>query len=240
MTSRIQSLPAGYWSAHSMRIMITKILSKWPKLAWNAHENSNRKGENPLPSEFTQRSTHRPSPRLYFRTRRTFNVMLGTSLVHYYPPKHHARALRILDEILSEDDVNVPSLMGRAYILQASRDWITAEELFLRVTELLSDDVDQGIRAREEHAWCMLQQGGDDVAEKELKTVSEVLDDLEDREVDQARCWWRMGKCAWQAEGLCTLPPLFYSLTWPRRLRGSIPMFHHGSETLSFLCPRVF
>jgi superkiller protein 3 len=74
-------------------------------------------------------------------------VMLGTSLVHYYPPKHHARALRILDDILSEDDANVPSLMGRAYILQASKDWVGAAELFLRVNELLPDDVDEGIRA---------------------------------------------------------------------------------------------
>ena len=166
--------------------------------------------------------------------------MLGTSLVHYYPPKHHTRALRILDDILSDDDANVPSLMGRAYILQASKDWIPAAELFLRVTGLLPDDLDQGIRAREEHAWCMLRQGDVDAAEKELKMVYEVLDNLEGREVDQARCWWRMGKCAWQAESLCTLSFSFHTLTRLRRLRAGIPAFHRGSETFSFVCPRVF
>ena len=139
--------------------------------------------------------------------------MLGTALVHYYPPKHHTRALRVLNDVLSEDDANIPGLMGRAYILQASKDWHGAAELFLRVDELLPDDVDEGIRAREEHAWCMLQQGDYDPATGELKAVSEVLDHLDDREVDQARCWWRMGKCAWQKKGLHTLPSSFHALT---------------------------
>ena len=140
-------------------------------------------------------------------------MILGTSLVHYYPPKHHTRALRILDDILSDNDANVPSLMGRAYILQASKNWAVAAELFLRVKELLLDDVDEGIRAQEEHAWCMLQQGNNDVAASELKAVSEVLDNLEGREMDQARCWWRMGKCAWQTGGSYFLPSPLHSLT---------------------------
>lgn len=140
-------------------------------------------------------------------------MILGTSLVHYYPPKHHTRALRILDDILSDNDANVPSLMGRAYILQASKNWAVAAELFLRAKELLLDDVDEGIRAQEEHAWCMLQQGNNDVAASELKAVSEVLDNLEGREMDQARSWWRMGKCAWQTEGLYTLSSSFPTLT---------------------------
>ena len=169
-----------------------------------------------------------------------FNVMLGTSLVHFYPPKHHARALRILDDILSDDDANVPSLMGRAYILQASKDWVAASELFLRVNELLPDDVDEGLRAREEHAWCILQQGSGGVAANELKAVSEVLDNLEGREVDQARCWWRMGKCAWQAEGLYSLSSPLPTLTLPCRTRAGVPMFHRSSEAFSFVCPRFF
>lgn len=136
-----------------------------------------------------------------------FNVMLGTSLVHHYPPKHHPRALRILDDVLSGDENNIPSLMGRAYILQASDDWDAASGLFSRVYELLPDDVNEGIRAREERAWCALHQGNGDVAADELKAVSEILDDLEGREVDQARCLWRMGKCAWKAEGSNPSPP---------------------------------
>ena len=165
--------------------------------------------------------------------------MLGTALVHYYPPKHHTRALRILDDVLSDDGGNIPSLMGRAYILQASKDWGGAAELFLRVDELLPDDIDEGIRAREEHAWCMLQQGECDLAANELNMVSEVLDHLDDREVDQARCWWRMGKCAWQTKGLHSLSPSFHTLTWIRRIRAGVPMFHHGSEAFSFIRPRV-
>ena len=104
--------------------------------------------------------------------------------------------------------------MGRAYILQASKDWAAAAELFLRVNELLPDDVDEGIRAREEYAWCMLQQGNSDIAANELNAVSEVLDNLDGREVDQARCRWRMGKCAWRIEGLWSLSSSYHILTW--------------------------
>ena len=166
--------------------------------------------------------------------------MLGTSLVHYYPPKHHTRALRILDDVLLDDDANVPSLMGRAYILQASQDWGGAAGVFLRVNELLPDDVDDGIRAREEHAWCMFQQGNGDLAADELKAVSEILNNLEGREVDQARCWWRMGKCAWHTKGSYSLSSPFHILIRLSRIRAGIPMFHYGSETFSFICPRVF
>lgn len=144
--------------------------------------------------------------------------MLGTSLVHYYPPKHHARALRILDDVLLDDKANVSSLMGRAYILQASGDWGAAAKLFLRVHELLPDDVNEGIRAREEQAWCRLHQGDVNVAADELKAVSDILDTLEGREVDQARCWWRIGKCAWQADGLCLSPSSLHTLNWFRRI----------------------
>ena len=143
--------------------------------------------------------------------------MLGTSLVHHYPPKHHTRALRILDHVLLDDDANVPSLMGRAYILQASKDWGAAANLFLRVCELLPDDVNEGIRAREEQAWCAFHQGSIDVAADELKAVSEILDNLESREVDQARCWWRMGKCSWQTES--QYPPSSSFHTIPRFCR---------------------
>jgi superkiller protein 3 len=139
--------------------------------------------------------------------------MLGTSLVHHYPPKHHASALRILDGVLSDDEANVPSLMGRAYIFQASGDWAAAATSFSRVCELLPDDVDKGIRAREEQAWCALHQGNGEVAMDELKAISEVLDNLEDREVDQARCWWKMGKCAWQTEGSYPLPSSLFKPT---------------------------
>ena len=129
--------------------------------------------------------------------------------------------------------------MGRAYILQASEDWGAAAELFLRVNELLPDDVDEGVRAREEHAWCALQQGNGDPAANELKLVSEVLDHLDGREVDQARCWWRMGKCAWQAKGLYSPPSSLHTLTRFCRIRSSVPMLHYGSETFSFFCSCV-
>ncbi|KAI0082004.1 TPR-like protein [Panus rudis PR-1116 ss-1] len=128
---------------------------------------------------------------------KAFNVILGVALVDLYPPKHHARALGILDEVLAQDADNVRCLMGRAYVLQYAKKWSDAAELFSRVVQLIPDDMDDGLRAREELAWCKAQSGDPDGGAKALREVLDTLDTLEGREHDQARCWWRLGKCYW-------------------------------------------
>ncbi|KAK7692824.1 hypothetical protein QCA50_004459 [Cerrena zonata] len=128
---------------------------------------------------------------------KAFNVTLGTSLVHLFPPKHHVRALGIIDEVLLQDPQNIRCLMGRAYILQFAQKWTQAADLFSEVARLLPEDVDNGLRAKEEFAWCNVEAGDADSGSTGLKEVLELLDPLENREADQARCWWRLGKCYW-------------------------------------------
>jgi superkiller protein 3 len=79
--------------------------------------------------------------------RKAFKVVLSTSLVHFFPPKHHPRALRIMDEVLSQDPQNVACLMARGYILEAAAQWTEACECFARVVGLIPDDVDDGLRS---------------------------------------------------------------------------------------------
>ena len=133
--------------------------------------------------------------------KKAFNVVLATSLVHYFPPKHHIRALGIIDEVLTLDPDNVPCLMGRAYILEASERWDDAAKLFERIAKTLPEDVGDVLRAKEEQAWCQLQVHESDTAISGLKLVLEVLEGLEDRDEDKARCLWRIGKCYWEAGG---------------------------------------
>ena len=130
-----------------------------------------------------------------------FNVVLATSLVHLFPPKHHARALPILDDVLSQDPLNVPALMGRAYVMEAAQKWDEAVECLKQVVSILPDDHDDGVRAREELAWCQSQQGDLADAVEALSEVKVTLDGLEGRELDQARCLWRIGKCYWDMGG---------------------------------------
>lgn len=129
--------------------------------------------------------------------------MLGTALVHHYPPKHHQRALGIITDVLNTDPNNVRCLMGRAYILQRSGKWSDASTVFSRVVELAAEDLDDGLRAKEELAWCYANDHLLKDAASLLKDVLSQLDELERRDEDRARCWWRLGKCYWDMNGAC-------------------------------------
>ncbi|KAI0063698.1 superkiller protein 3 SKI3 [Artomyces pyxidatus] len=132
--------------------------------------------------------------------RKAFHVDLCTALVHWYPPKHHVRALRIIDEILLQDPKNVRSLMGRGYILQREGNWTEALSMFSLVMDVLPKDDNESTRAREEHAWCQVQLHQLDEGVAELNTALDLLVGLENKEEDQARCNWRLGKAYWESQ----------------------------------------
>ncbi|KAF9007975.1 hypothetical protein BDQ17DRAFT_1275914 [Cyathus striatus] len=132
------------------------------------------------------------------QTRTGIQVVLATSYVHLYPPKHHLRALPIIKDILARSPENVPALMGHAYILEETMRWEDAGSLFEKVSNLIGTEEDEGLRAREESGWCQCKMGNTDMGIQQLKGVLEVLNDLNGRESDRARCLWRLGKCCWE------------------------------------------
>lgn len=138
-------------------------------------------------------STGRKLPRV----RIGFQATLATSLVHLFPPKHHARALLIIEEVLSQSPDNVACLMGHAYVLQAAKRWKDASVLFAKVDNLLQNDLEIGLRAQEENAWCLCQIQDFETGLQGLLGVHETLQTLDDRKLDIARCLWRLGKCYW-------------------------------------------
>ncbi|KZT68315.1 TPR-like protein [Daedalea quercina L-15889] len=131
------------------------------------------------------------------RVKKAFNVALATALVDFFPPKHHIRALGIISPILAKEPDNVLCLMGRGYILEYANKWQEADEIFSKVAQLLPDDLDHGIRAKEESAWCRANSGSLEDAAATLMDVVSIVDSLDDRETDKARCWYRLGKCYW-------------------------------------------
>ncbi|KDQ10122.1 hypothetical protein BOTBODRAFT_164222 [Botryobasidium botryosum FD-172 SS1] len=137
----------------------------------------------------------------FTQTRKAFDVILGTGLVHLFPPKHHLRALRILEDVLSIDTDNVTCLMGKGYIYQYTNKWSNAESLFARVVELVGpENMDVGLEAREERAWCQVRQEHFEDGEQALKAVIEDLDKEEGKFEQKARAWWRLGNCLSDAD----------------------------------------
>lgn len=132
---------------------------------------------------------------------KAFKIILGTSLTHLHSPKHHRRALGILLEVLAVEPDNVQCLMAQGYIMQAAGKWAEASDLFSRVAELRPDDVDLGLRSKEEAAWSASRHLGPKAALTELNTVLELLQQQEGREADQARCLWRYGQLKWENSG---------------------------------------
>lgn len=135
-------------------------------------------------------------------TRKGLSIYVATALVDLFPPKHHLRAARILDDVLDGDPDNIPCLMGRAAVYQYSRNWKKAEELFARVEALkCPEDMDDGLEAREQKVWCMIQAGQVDDGIAELRIVINILDALRRKEVRKARAWWRLGQSVWDKGG---------------------------------------
>ncbi|TFK75308.1 TPR-like protein [Pluteus cervinus] len=145
-----------------------------------------------------ERRTGRPLPNL----RLGFKTCWATALVHLFPPKHHTRALSIIDDVLTSDPESAHCLMGRAYILETAEQWREAVDLFDKVSNLLPEDRKVGLRAREEAAWCQFRSGE---LQSAIATLQGVLDSLkavkEDRSLDVARCLWRLGTCHWDLDG---------------------------------------
>lgn len=143
---------------------------------------------------------------------RALSVNLGTALVHLFPPKHHSRALRVLDDVLSQDPNCVLALMGRAYVMQAARKWSDARLLFAKVVKIRTlSDVGMGLEAKEEWAWCGAMEAlqveeveAKEKLEEALNALTDVKDHLETEEgleSRKARVWWRLGQCYWRLGG---------------------------------------
>ncbi|KAH7108181.1 TPR-like protein [Auriculariales sp. MPI-PUGE-AT-0066] len=133
-------------------------------------------------------------------SRRAFNIILATGLVHHFPPKHHSRAIPILDDILSHDPDNVASLLARGYVLQSAQMWEKALNIFNHAARQSGDTEDNHLEAAEESGWCLANLKRFDEAEASLCAVLETVRDLDNREEQKARLSWRIGRCLWGAE----------------------------------------
>ncbi|OAX37205.1 superkiller protein 3 [Rhizopogon vinicolor AM-OR11-026] len=156
--------------------------------------------------------------------RKAFNIILGTSFVHLFPPKHHPRALYFLNDVLKQDPTNVDGLMGKGYVFQYAEKWEDAEKLFSQAAKQVSEDMDKGLQAEEERAWCLSRMHVDAGADA-LKEVFETLKDIEDRDLDKGRCLWRIGRCYWDLGGESREEAFKYFITSLKHNREYAPAY---------------
>ncbi|KAG2355063.1 hypothetical protein BDR07DRAFT_1304231 [Suillus spraguei] len=156
--------------------------------------------------------------------RKAFHIILATSFVHLFPPKHHPRALYFLNDVLQRDSTNVDGLMGKGYVLQLAEKWEEAGVLFAQAAKQLPDDMDKGLGAKEENAWCLSRMRADAGVDA-LKDVFETLKDIEDRDIDKARCLWRIGRCYWDLGGESREEAFKYFITSLKHNREYAPAY---------------
>ncbi|KAG8917885.1 Superkiller protein 3 [Tulasnella sp. 418] len=138
------------------------------------------------------------------QVKNAFNIIIATSLVHLHPPKHHLKALGLLQKLLADDPDNIPSLMARGYILEHAQKWQEAIGVFDQVIKLLGmNDLGVGLEAREERAWCRMHESPSQrsIGNEELKEVISALETLEGREEEKAKARWRVGWSLWNMGG---------------------------------------
>jgi superkiller protein 3 len=118
-------------------------------------------------------------------------------LVHFYPPKYHARALRSLDSLLEQDPGQVDCRIARGYVHQYAKRWEEARQDFDKVLSLVDTQEATWLEAAEESSWCQIQLNETEAGIQALKSVIERLDEQQNAETAQARAWWRLGKAIW-------------------------------------------
>ncbi|KAF8322289.1 hypothetical protein DL93DRAFT_2205831 [Clavulina sp. PMI_390] len=133
-----------------------------------------------------------------------FQEAMSTSLVHHFPPKHHPRALGVIEQVLASQPENVACLMARAYTLRYAEKYPAAEAIFSQVAKLIQQEQEEAkvdkllyLEAKEEEAWCQSLSGDYESTVIGLKGVIDELDGFEDQPRRQAQAWWRLGRTFW-------------------------------------------
>jgi len=138
--------------------------------------------------------------------RLSLDTALGVALVPYFPPKHHSRATRLLTGVIDAEPTNSEAKFARAQVLQTAGDWPAAKELFQSILDQGGDEREM-VSAREEVAWCLVNEGKLTDGRSILEEVVEMRDSRweesgkEDEALPRARAWWRLGKTEWMIGG---------------------------------------
>jgi superkiller protein 3 len=124
---------------------------------------------------------------------------MATGLVHHFPPKHHPRALGIIEQVLTKEPNNVPCLLAYAYVLRCGQKYTESRLLFVRVAQLVNKEESRllYLEAKEEVAWCDSLSTNYHDACVGLRSIKDELEVVDNHTERKARVWWRLGQTLW-------------------------------------------
>lgn len=146
---------------------------------------------------------------LSLRARAALDVTLGSALVHFFAPKHHPRALQLLDGVLKQNPKATACLMGKGYIFLGEGRFSEAREQFENALQvergkrIVADQAPSNLEleATECVGWSMIKEGRLEEGRVKLLEVVDVLDKDDSRNQDSARVWTRIGQAEWEMQG---------------------------------------
>ncbi|WRT67666.1 uncharacterized protein IL334_004638 [Kwoniella shivajii] len=191
MTKLLDQLPRSIF-AHRVMARISLQEEDWSNAIAFAD-----KGRQLLKELESERGTSMANVRASLETN------LGMALVPYFSPKHHPRAIRLLDGVLKSYPSNAEARFARAQIHQAAGKWAYARKEFQTLLDSGGDEKDV-VSSKEELGWCFVNEGELEKGREVLEEVVEIRDarkeeqeGKDDEAFARARAWWRLGKTEW-------------------------------------------
>jgi len=143
-----------------------------------------------------------------FSAKLSLDTALAVALVPYFAPKHHTQATRLLKTVLDAQPTNSEARFARAQISQEAGKWPEARKNFQYILDQGGEEKEM-VAAKEELAWCFVNEGdltkGRDLLEEVVEVRDRRAEELEGKEDEEAfaraRAWWRLGQTEWRIGG---------------------------------------
>ena len=134
---------------------------------------------------------------LAFRnTQDSYRLSLGTALVYYQSPRHHAEAKSLFDKVLEHDATSTPALIGVGLIYEEEEEYDQAIDFLSRALERDGENT----RVRSEAAWVKALKGDYETARTELQDCVELLSKKDSPKDLLADTLYRLGYCIWNID----------------------------------------
>jgi superkiller protein 3 len=177
----------------------------------------------------------------------SLDTALAVALVPYFAPKHHTQATRLLKTVLDAQPTNSEARFARAQISQEAGKWAEARKNFQYILDQGGEEKEM-VAAKEELAWCFVNEGdltkGRDLLEEVVEVRDRRAGELEGKEdaeaFARARAWWRLGQTEWRIGGM-SLFQFWPRLMSRRRKPGTCRKLVHGFHaSFTYICPSLF